>query len=582
MKPLSRTLLAVLLSGVSLASAARPALLADDNVTPPTAAAAPADAATKAAPVADSGLTPQILFQFLLAEIAASRGQLPLASAQYVDLAKRTRDVRIARRAAEVSFYGQQYANALEATRLWSTLEPESDQASHAYWALLAAAGRWDELATQLGRYLQDGPGEIGTRLMQVPRIYAGVKERTVASNNINRVTEPWLNQAEARFIRAQGFVGANDEAAARTEIDEAIRLKPDWSAAVVFKAQLQSREPLSVIPTLTEFIQRNPGARDVRLALARLQVEAKQYKESRESFRILLESDPENPDLMYAVALLSLQLGDGDTAEKPLKKLLNSDFKDKDAIRFYLAQIAEHRKAGDEAIAYFDAVGGSDVSRITQSRIRAAELLRAQGKIDAALIRLKDAASANTAERTQLILAQSQLLSESKRFNEAWGVLTDGLATTPEDPVLLYEAAMLGERTQRFADAEKHLRRLIGLKPDHAHALNALGYSLADRNERLEEAQALIDKALSLDPDDPFILDSRGWLAFRRGELSAAEQHLRRAYGLRPDPEIAAHLGEVLWQQGRKDEARALLQAAVKTDPANEALNATIKRLTP
>lgn len=575
MKPLSRTLLAVLLSGASLASTARPMTFAD-------AAPATGTPAAVASPVVDSGLTPQILFQFLLAEIAAARGQFSIASTQYVDLAKRTQDVRVARRAAEVAFYGQQFPAALEATQLWSTLEPESDQAQHAYWALLAAASRWDELNTQLGRYLETAGDQIGPRLLQIPRVYAGVKDRTVAAQNINRVTEPWLSVAEARFIRAQGAIGAGDETAARVEIDAAIQAKPDWSVPVIFKAQLLGREPLQVIPTLTDFLKRNPSAREVRLALARLQVEAKQYKEARENFHTLLESDPDSPDLMYAVGLLSLQLGDGAAAEKPLKRLLDSNFKDKDAIRFYLGQIAEHRNAADEAIGYFDAVGGDDISRITQSRVRAADLLRTQGKLDAALTRLKDAAKINSAERTQLILAQSQLLAEAKRFDEAYQLLGESLAATPDDQVLLYEAAMLAERTQRFADSERNLRKLLTLKPDHAHALNALGYSLADRNVHLDEAQALIDKALALDPEDPFILDSRGWLAFRKGAFAEAEGYLRRAYTQRADPEIAAHLGEVLWALNRKDDARTLLRAAAKADPGNEALTATIKRLIP
>lgn len=569
MTPQPKKLLLALLAVLSLAAHA-------DEETP----AQPAPTA-EAAPSGDTGLTGEILFEYLVAEMAAARGQLPLASAQYWDLAKRTRDPRLARRAAEVSLYGQQWQAALESTRLWSELEPDSAQARHTLWILLANAGRNDELTAQLKEGLRTAGDNRREIVLQLPRVFAGVKDKTAAAGVINEATREWLSLPESRFVRAQSDVAAGDDGAALKEIDEALRLKPDWQGAVLFKAQLLGQKPGQSIELLTDFLARNPGARDVQLVLARLLVDAKRYGEARDKYAKLLETQPDSQELLYAVGLLSLQLDDTKTAEPALKKLLTLDFKDKDALHYYLGQIAEQKGANDEAIVHYDAVNG-DANRMAQSRLRAAELLRRAGKIEDSLQHLRAAGPGVPLDKETLALAESQLLVAAGRLEEAYQAMDQALAVQPDNTALLYESAILGERTRRFKESEARLRRLLVLKPDDTQALNALGYSLADRGERLDEAQQYIDKALALAPNDFYILDSKGWLAFRRGDLKGAETWLRKAYAARPDVEVAAHLGEVLWVQGRQDEARSLWAEATKADPTNEALRDTIKRFLP
>jgi len=181
-----------------------------------------------------------------------------------------------------------------------------------------------------------------------------------------------------------------------------------------------------------------------------------------------------------------------------------------------------------------------------------------------------------------QLLIGEAQLLREAGKLADAHAVLAAGLEAQPDQPDLLYETALLAEKLGRTDELETRLRRLIELRPDHAHALNALAYSLAERNERLDEASALLDRALQLAPNDPFILDSKGWVLFRQGASQAALEVLKTAFGIRPDPEIAAHLGEVLWTLGRQAEARTTWDRARRDFPANEALTETIKRFQP
>lgn len=531
----------------------------------------------------NSGLTGQVLYQFLLAEIAANRGQLPLSANVYADLARGTRDPRIARRATEVAYFSQQHALALESARLWVELEPDSAQARQTYWTLLASTGKVEELGGALADALKSEGPNVGGALLLLNRMFVRVQDRAAVQRLINQVSAPYLDLPEAHFARAQAAVGANDEVGAKVSIDEAVRLKPDWEAASLFKAQLQATTPEQALATLDQLLSRGTDKDFIesRLSRARLLVELKRYQEARRAFNQLLAQQPDNPELLYATGLLALQVGDNAEGEKLLRRLLDMNFADKDSVRLYLGQSAEERGRLDEALGYYDDISPNH-NRFVSAQSRAAAILHGLNRDDEAMERLSRALAANPKEKLQLLLAQTQLLSEKGKDVAAYSLLDKALTEQPDEPVLLYESALVAEKLGKFDALERNLRKLIKLQPDHAQAYNALGYSYADRNVHLEEARQLLDKALSLAPNDPFILDSRGWLDFRLGKLPEAESLLRKAASLRGDAEFAAHLGEVLWRQGKQDEARKVWDAALKTDPRNELLNSTRKRLLP
>src|SRR5204863_7421240 len=181
-----------------------------------------------------------------------------------------------------------------------------------------------------------------------------------------------------------------------------------------------------------------------------------------------------------------------------------------------------------------------------------------------------------------QLLVAEAQLLRDANRSKDAFALLGEALGREPDQPELLYDYALTAEKLERFDLLEENLRKLIKVRPDHAHAYNALGYSFAERNLRLPEARKLIEKALELAPEDDYIIDSMGWVQYREGDLKGAAATMRRAYSGRPDAEIGAHLGEVLWQMGQRDEARRVWDEALKTAPDNETLLKTIKKFRP
>ena len=284
---------------------------------------------------------------------------------------------------------------------------------------------------------------------------------------------------------------------------------------------------------------------------------------------------------MVHASALLAMQQGDKAAAERHFRRLLELGFAEPDTVRVYLGQLAEEAKRPDDAIAWYKAVEPGAQYVAAQGRI--AHVLADRGKLGDARAHLQALArDAAPADRVQYVLLESQLLRDANRNEDAFAVLDDALRQSPDNPDLLYESALMAERVGRIEVMEGRLRKLIALKTDHAHAYNALGYSLVDRNVRLDEAETLIRKGLALSPNDPFIIDSLGWAQYRRGKLADALETLQKAFGLRADPEIAAHLGEVLWMLGRKDEAAKTWREAAKAHPDNTVLADVIKKFKP
>lgn len=535
----------------------------------------------RAEPLPKQELTGQILYQTLLAEIAGQRGNLGLSASAYMDLARTTRDPRMARRAAEVALHGRDLETALQAARLWVEIDPESSQARQMMAGLLVSANRLDELQPHVAKLLAQEGENLGDSLLRLNRLFARYPDKKAVLIIVEQLTVPYVGLAEAHFARAQAALNAGEWQRGVAEADKAIALRPDWDVAVMLKAQLQRAEsPADALETLRAYLSAHPQAREVRLQYARSLVGARKFPQARAEFQRLLGDFPGNTDVIYAVAVLSMQLADWATAEENFKKLLGRDFAEVDTVRLYLGQIAEERKQFDDALRWYAEVAPGEQYLAAQLRI--AQLLAKQGKLEAGRRHLQEVRAAGNVDRIQLLLAESQLLRDAGMTREAYQLLEDNLAAQPEQPELLYESALLAEKLGRHDVLETNLRKLIRIKPDHAHAYNALGYSLAERNQRLAEAEQLIVKALQLSPDDPFILDSMGWVLFRKGDNAGALAQLQRAYSIRPDPEIAAHLGEVLWMLGRRDEARLTWREAARAHPGNEVLAEVIKRFSP
>jgi len=580
-------LLAAMAFAVFAGCAATPPAAAVEELQDESDADAPASEAQPLAPepvdrsaLPNQELTETLLYEFLLAEIAIQRGNAALSAQAYVDLAKRTRDPRIARRATEVAaLYARMNNAAIDAATVWHETEPGSTRALEALAGLLVAAGRYDEALPNLKKLLTGAANDPANGFTQLTRTLANAQDKQAALKLVRSLAADYPTLAEAHFAVARAAVNAGDERVALEETRKAGQLRPDWEAAVLLEAQLlQKASADQAASLLGGYLKKYPAARETRLAYARLLVAQKRFGEARAEFQKLMASVPDSTDAAFAVALLSLQLKDYDAAEKYLRSLIESPYRDKDGVRLYLGQVAEERKNLPEALRWYGEVGEGE--QYVQAQIRYGQVLARQGKLDEARVRLQQAAAKNSQQRVQLILAEAQLLRDANQPKTAFDLVGQALDRVPNNPELLYDYAMLAEKIERMDILEASLRKLIAIRPEHAHAYNALGYSLADRNQRLPEARELIEKALQLAPDDSFIIDSMGWVLYRLGNLKDSLGYLRRAFAGRPDPEIAAHLGEVLWAMGERGEAERVWGDATRESQDNETLANTIKRL--
>jgi tetratricopeptide (TPR) repeat protein len=526
-------------------------------------------------------LSESILFKLMLAEIAAQRGQPHVAVPAFLEVARETRDPRVARRATEIAWNARFLPAALEAATLWLQADPESSRARQTVIALLVNQSRLDDALPHLEKSLSGDPGNVGQNFLQLYSLLSGHKDKAAIQRLIGSLAERYPQVPEASLALAQAAWNADDVATALKSAREALKLRPGWELAALFQAQALQRGSVDdAVVFLGDFVKAHPGARDARLNYARLLVSAQRYPEARKQFEILLGEAPNNAEISMAVATLSMQAKDYAAADIQLRRALEIGAKDPDMVRMYLGQVNEELKRVDEALKWYSSI--THGAQYIPAQARYAGVLAKQGRLEDARKHLRDIAPGDARQRTQLTLAEAGLLREAQAYQEAFDFLGEAVARTPDSADLLYDHAMAAEKVNRLDVLEANLRRVIAMQPDHAHAYNALGYTLADRNLRLPEARALIETAHKLAPNDPFILDSLGWVLHKLGENEAALGPLRRAHEMRPDGEIAAHLGEVLWVLGRQAEAQKVWAEALRGQPKNEVLQSTIKRLSP
>jgi len=526
-------------------------------------------------------LSSQMLYTFLLADIAAQRGQKELAAQAYMELAKTTRDLRAVRRAAQLSFETHQLEQTLEALKLWHELEPQAVMPKQMLATVLVSGGKLEEARPYLVELLASDTRNAGRNFVQLYPLFGRYADKQAVYKMLRELAQPYLNFAEVHWVLAQSAEVAAQHEEALSEVREAHALRPEWELPVLLEAQLlQTKAPAEALAVIKKFLSEYPEANEVRLFYARSLLEQKQYKESRTQFQQLLKTKPDNAELAFAVALLSIQMGELDRAEQELRQTLSVGKKDGATVHYYLAQLNEAKKNDVVALQEYQQVKEGEY--VFPSRLRIAFLLVKAGKLNEAREVLHQTEAKNNQQRALLILTEGQILRDAKQYDLAFQVLSQGLEKLPNHPDLLYEAAMVADKQGKADIFEEMLRKLIKVDPEHAHAYNALGYSLLERKVRLAEAMQLVEKAYQLAPDDPAIIDSMGWGYYLTGDLTRSVEFMRRAYAAFPDPEVAAHLGEVLWQQGAREEAKIIWQDNLKKNPENAVLKAVIKKFLP
>lgn len=546
----------------------------------------PALSAEAPGAAAPSGLTPHTLYQVLLGEVALQRGQYGLAARALTEATRETRDAKLARRATEVALFAKEYAIGLDAARYWNELDPSSQRARQLLASLLVASGKLDEARPRLVELIAQSEANRGDAFLQLVRVLGSHKDKVEAFQLVRELAEPYPDLAEAQLAVAQvglaaGLSSVRVAESSLAAAERALVLRPDWDAAIQLKGQILGKtSPKDGIAFLEAKLADKPKQRPWRAVLAQLLVEQKRYREARDQLNRLADDDPSNQELRIAAARLSVQLGEQGEAERLLETALKEEPTDPDQLRMLLGQLAEDRKQWAQAVERYRGV--TRETHRFDAQLRLATVLGKSNKGEEAKAILDALKPEGETQAVQVTQTRAQLLRDAEKHRETYDFLARALAERPDSPELLYDTAMAADRVGELAVLEKHLRRLIELKPDNAHAYNALGYTLVDRTTRVEEGRKLIERALAIAPEDPYILDSMGWALFRGGDFERSIVMLRRAYQERQDAEIAAHLGEVLWVAGEREEARRIWDAQLVQTPGNTLLRETMRRLLP
>jgi tetratricopeptide (TPR) repeat protein len=530
-------------------------------------------------------LTAEFVYQYLVAEVAGQRGDLATSGAVFYNLAKTSKEASLAERAAKIAAYGKVPGLTIPAVKLWAELAPGSNEAQQAMTEVYIATGNLNEAKPHLAELLAKDDTRAGG-FLYLNNLLNKSPDKVATLKLVQSLAEPYPTLAEAQFAIAQAAYAAKKSDTAINALDKAEALKPGWDLAALVKGQiLFEQSPQSAIAFYDDYLLKHPQVNEVRVNLTKMLITQKQFDAAKKQFPILLkqadDSKEKNAGQMSAlVGVFSMQIEDYTAAQQYFEQSIKLGNKDSDQIYLYLAQIAEKQKNSKQAAEWYQKVQ-PDSAQYLQAQLGLATIIANTQSPDKAIALLDEIDNLTTEQQIIVIQAQANILAKAQRDQESFELLDKTIKNMPNTPELVYDYALAAERVKKLELMESELRKVISAKPDFAAAYNALGYSFADRNTRLTEAMQLIEKALSISPNDHYMIDSLGWVHYRKGNLDKAIDLLQQAYNFNQDPEIAAHLGEVLWKKGQHDEANKIWHEGLKADPKNKSLKETIKRFT-
>lgn len=601
------------LATATLPAHAQPGVAAPAPTRPTDPAVAPSSPANPASPAAAEKVDPtqavpgdqsaieeaRLMYEVLLGELQTDAGNPGTGFSLLLDAARRNDDAGLFRRATEVALQGRSGESALRAARAWSEAQPQSREANRYVLQILVALNRVPESAVPLQRELAlQGPTAKAATFAAIPPVYARVTDKSAAATVVENALASDLARPDTpadgvaawvtvgRMRAAAGDTAGTLEAARKAQLIDDTAEGP----AVLALPLISSSQPMAetIVKRLLDTGKARP---ELRLEYARLLMEDGRNADAVLALAALSVEHPEFPEGWLLRGSLEAQDGRYDAAEVSIQKYLDLNQAqlagaEPDAARsrvmsqayVVMSQIAEKRGDTAAARAWLERVKSPEV--LTAARLRQAGLLAKAGKLDEARKVVRSLPENSPDDIKLKFQAELQLLRDNGHEAEALRMLQSAQLAHPDDPDLLYDLALALEKQGRHVQSERLLRKLIASQPDFYQAYNALGYSLADRRQKLPEARALIRKAVGFAPNDPFIQDSLGWVEFRMGHLNEAARILGAAFIAKPDVEIAAHLGEVLWVKGERERAQEIWREGMRLNPDNETLLSTLKRL--
>jgi len=563
---------------------------------PPAPASAPAPEPTPAesevdAPSIATALDAELFYQLLLGEINARGTEAAAGYSLVLDAARKTNDPALYQRAVDIAFQARSGDSALQAARAWKEAHPQSRKANRYVLQILVALNRVEESAEPLKTDLALAPApERAAVLSVLPRIYARVSDKKQAATVVEQALSEYLSQpataAPAWTAVGRLRLAAGDHPGALEAARRGQAVAPASEGPVLLALELMDPKLPQAETVVRRYIDGKPLP-ELRMAYARALLDAQRYGDAARQLQVVTAEKPDYPEAWLVQGSLQLQDNKDSAAEASLKRYIElaqaqrgGEERGRGLAQAYLSlsRIAEKRKDFALANAWLDKI--ENPQDLVAAQNRRASILARQGKLEEGRKLLRALPERTPEDAAMKLAAEVQLLRDNKQYKAAYDLMAQANAKAPFDADRSYEQAKLAEKMGNLPEMERLLRQVIAAKPDFHHAYNALGYSLADRNVRLPEAKELIQKALTYAPEDPFISDSLAWVEFRMGNKAEALRILDTAYKNRPDAEIAAHLGEVLWSLGQRERAQAIWKEGLLLNSESETLQETLKRL--
>jgi len=546
--------------------------------SPDDSSAAEDVSSTPEKPTVYSSFSEDTLYSLLSAELAGQRNRLDIALDNYVTQAINTQDPGVSERAFRIAEYLGADQAALDTSLIWVKNAPDDIEAQRAAAIQLARNGRYDESLVYMEKVLQ-AKGDTHFDFLALAAIETDADTRAGLQKSFDSLLAKHPDNGQLIFGKAL-LMHQDGDAEGALKLLEKNPPQNGEVAPILLRARLlQSlNRGDEALPLLKKSVSQYPDDKRLGLTYARTLVEQNRMAEAKVQFASLVEQYPEDDELRFSLALVCLEGKSWDEAEGYLQELIERD-SHVDSAHLNLGRIAEERNDPEGALVEYALVGPG--SEYLPAQLRQADILISHGRGAEASKKLASARGAQPDYAIQLYLIEAETLAANNQTDRAWNTLQQALKQYPDDLNLLYSRAMLAEKRNDLDQMERDLRAIIKREPDNAMALNALGYTLSDRTTRYTEAKALIQQAYDLNPDDPAVLDSLGWVNYRLGNLDEAERLLRQALERFPDQEVAAHLGEVLWANGKQREAKTIWGTFLKENPDSPILRKTILRLT-
>lgn len=523
-------------------------------------------------------LDKEIVFHYLAGQISAQRGAFEEAYEHYLQAAVRANDDVAAGKATRIALHLNDTAAALKAVRRWIELAPNAMSARQIAALLFLRDGDPESAMSQIEALLRVAEAKDINGFTQAAAIITKESEGQDALQLMQRLTEKYNDDARAFYALAMVEIAAKRLSDAEEHLYKAIELDARWEKPYVLLGQvlISEKRPNDALALLAKSVDKFPQARSLRMSYARTLVDQEQFEPALKQFRILREQDPEDIDVLYLLGILAVQTESWDEARGVWQKL-RADRQRFDEASYFLGQVEEFMGNIELAKGLYRSVKKGRLR--TDARIHLARLEASQGNMTTAQDILKKLRVLDNTRAAEIFIAEANLLQEKSLADEAFKLYDTAITAFPENLELRYNRGLFAANSSRLEMMEADFRFVIEKDPEHANALNALGYTLADKTDRYDEAFTYVMRANKLKPNSPAILDSLGWIYYRLGDYSTSLEYLRRAASMIEDAEISAHLGEVLWVTGEQKAARDVWEAALEAEPESPILRGVMEQ---